>query len=111
MAELIRRGVPSDLTANSWQKAKDWPAHPEGLEGAGDRPEDDDYAKAVQCAKVCARACFPKATAICTRRGAWKCRPLGTVFCAERTPEHQYLYCEGEEAVFWSTRRSVPTPA
>ena len=27
---------------------------------------------------------------------------LGGVFCAERTPEHQFLYQEGEEAVFWS---------
>jgi hypothetical protein len=28
---------------------------------------------------------------------------LGTVLCAERTPEHLELYHEGVEAVFWSS--------
>ena len=100
MAELIRRGVPLTIYGGLWEKAKEWPLIQKAWKGPG-TTRDEDYARAVQCAQV-ALGLLSKGNRDLHTTRSLEVPSLGTVFCAERTPEHQHLYCEGEEAVFWS---------
>ena len=100
MAELIRRGVPLTIYGGLWQKAKEWPLIQKAWKGPETRC-DDDYAKALQCAKVSLGLLSKGNRDLHTTRSL-EVPSLGTVFCAERTSEHRHLYREDEEAVFWS---------
>ena len=100
MAELVRRGVPLTIYGNLWERAPEWPQIKPHRKGPG-TTRDDDYAKAIQCAKVSLGLLSKGNRDLHTTRSL-EVPLLGTVFCAERTAEHQYLYCEGEEAVFWA---------
>lgn len=99
MAELMRRGVPLTIYGNLWQRAKEWPVLRNAWKGPG-TTRDEDYAKAILGAKV-ALGLLSKGNRDLHTTRSLEVPALGTVFCAERTPEHQFLYCEGEEAVFW----------
>ena len=100
MAALVRRAVPLTIYGNQWEKAKEWPLLQKVWKGPG-TTQDDDYAKAVQCAKVSLGLLSKGNRDLHTTRSL-EVPSLGGLFCAERTSEHQHLYCEGEESVFWS---------
>ena len=100
MAELVRRGVPLTIYGNKWQRAREWPVIQKAWGGPG-TTTDDEYAKAIQCAQVSLGLLSKGNRDLHTTRSL-EVPALGAVFCAERTPEHQFLYCEGEEAVFWA---------
>jgi spore maturation protein CgeB len=98
LAELIRLGVPLTLRGPNWHKAPEWPRlRPHWAGGA---ISGDDYALAIQCARVnlglLSRANRDQHT---TR--SLEIPALGGLLCAERTPEHQAMYREFEEALFW----------
>ena len=101
LAELLRLGVPLTLYGNAWQRAKEWRVLEPVWKGP-DLSDADDYAKALQCAKV-AIGLLSKGNRDLHTTRSLEVPSLGTVFCAERTLEHQYLYCEGKEALFWSS--------
>ena len=63
--------------------------------------DDDDYAMAVQCAKVCIGMLSKGNRDLCTTR-SFEIPRLGGLLCAERTSEHLALYREDVEAVFWN---------
>ena len=100
MADLLRRGVPLTLYGNAWQRAKEWPLLEPVWKGP-DLSDPEDYARALQCGKV-AIGLLSKANRDLHTTRSLEVPSLGAVFCAERTSEHQFLYREGEEAVFWS---------
>ena len=99
MAELVRLGVPLTIFGNGWQKAPEWPAIQPAWRGPGTR-SDDEYAKAIQCAKICLGLLSKGNRDLHTTRSL-EVPLLGGLLCAERTPEHLHLYDEGTEAVFW----------
>ena len=98
MAELIRRGAPLTLYGNAWQRAREWPV----LRPAWRGPDrlDDEYPKTIQSAKICLGLLSKGNRDLHTTRSA-EVPYMGGLFCAERTTEHQLLYEEGTEAVFW----------
>ena len=100
LARLAELGLPLSIWGNRWWKAREWPVLKELWRGPGLRNEDD-YAIAVQCAKVCIGLLSKGNRDLCTQR-SFEIPQLGGVFCAERTPEHLALYDENVEAVFWS---------
>jgi hypothetical protein len=100
LAELIERGVPLAIYGDRWQKAKEWPALQPHWRGPG-LYNDDDYARAIQCAKISLGLLSKGNRDLHTTRSL-EIPSLGGLFCAERTPDHLRLYKEGEEAVFWS---------
>lgn len=100
MAELIERGVPLSIYGGRWQKAPEWPIIQRAWKGPG-TTNDEDYAHAIQCAKICLGLLSKGNRDLHTTR-SMEIPALGGLLCAERTVEHQHLYCEGEEAVFWS---------
>ncbi|MEP7098955.1 MAG: glycosyltransferase [Burkholderiales bacterium] len=99
MRDLIERGVPLAIFGPGWQKASEWPQlqphhRAEYLDG-------DDYAYAVQCAKLSLGMLSRGNRDLHTTR-SMEIPSLGGLLCAERTEEHRAFYREGEEAVFWS---------
>lgn len=100
MAELVQSGIPLTLYGNRWQQAREWPLLRTCWKGPG-TTNDDDYAKAIQCAKINLGLLSKGNRDLHTTRSL-EIPCLGGLFCAERTVEHEFLYCEGKEAMFWS---------
>jgi spore maturation protein CgeB len=98
LLELIELGVPLTIRGANWQKAREWPE----LKGyfKGGQLEGDEYAIALQCAKVNLGLLSKGNRDLHTTRSL-EIPALGALLCAERTTEHLELYVEGEEALFW----------
>ena len=101
MARLIELGVPLSIYGDRWAKAREWPLLRLYWRGPG-LYVDDDYAKAIQCAKVNLGLLSKGNRDLVTQR-SFEIPCLGGVLCAERTVEHAKLYRENEEAVFWDS--------
>ncbi|MFI5107214.1 MAG: glycosyltransferase [Terriglobales bacterium] len=99
MADLVSRQVPLAIYGDRWHKAKEWPILKPHWRGPN-LSDPDDYAKAVQCARICLGLLSKGNRDLHTQRST-EIPYLGGLLCAERTAEHTYLYKEGEEAVFW----------
>jgi spore maturation protein CgeB len=98
MLALVRAGVPLTIQGAHWNKAPEWPelsAYWRGGPIGG-----DDYAKAIQCARINLGLLSKGNRDMHTTR-SMEIPALGGLLCAERTPEHLALYQEGVEAVFW----------
>jgi spore maturation protein CgeB len=100
MARLVQLGVPLSIYGDRWQKAPEWPVLRAAWRGQG--LYEDDYARAIQCAKVNLGLLSKENRDLTTQR-SFEIPYLGGVLCAERTTEHTRLYKEDEEAVFWSS--------
>ena len=99
MLALLERGVPLTLRGANWHKAPEWPrlrAHWRGGQIGG-----DDYARAIQCARINLGLLSQENRDLHTTRSL-EIPALGSLLCAQRTSEHSGMYREGEEAVFWS---------
>jgi hypothetical protein len=99
LAELLRLGVPLTIRGPNWHKAPEWPQ----IKGfwKGGAISGDDYAKAIQCAKVNLGLLSKDNRDLHTTRSL-EIPALGGLLCAERTQEHLVMYREGKEALFWS---------
>jgi spore maturation protein CgeB len=99
LRELVRLGVPLTIRGSHWQKAPEWPdlaSHWKGEALSG-----DEYALALQCAKVNLGLVSRGNRDLHTTRSL-EIPALGALFCAERTSEHLAMYREGVEAIFWA---------
>ena len=98
LLELIELGVPLTIRGANWQKAREWPV----LKGyfKGGQLEGDEYAIALQCAKVNLGLLSKGNRDLHTTRSL-EIPALGALLCAERTTEHLEMYVEGQEALFW----------
>ena len=99
LKELIERGVPLTIQGPHWQKAREWPVLKSHWRGGA--IGGDDYAKAIQCAKVNLGLLSKENRDLHTTRSL-EIPALGALLCAERTTEHSAMYQEGREALFWS---------
>jgi len=100
LAKLIGLNVPLTIYGDHWQKAPEWPLLRSHWNGPG-LYRDDDYARAVQCAKVCLGLLSKGNRDLVTQR-SFEIPYLGGVLCAERTREHLTYYREDVDAIFWS---------
>lgn len=99
LLELIKLGVPLTIRGSNWQKAPEWPE----LKACwmGSSVVGDNYAKAIQCAKVNLGLLSKGNRDLHTTRSS-EIPALGGLLCAERTNEHAMMYKEGKEVLFWS---------
>jgi spore maturation protein CgeB len=100
LRQLVVLGVPLTIRGPNWHKAPEWRAlqpHWKGGAIAG-----DDYAKAIQCAKINLGLLSKGNRDLHTTRSL-EIPALGGLFCAERTSEHLDMYVEGREALYWDS--------
>jgi hypothetical protein len=97
--ELIKNDVPFRIWGDRWHKSSHW----EVLKPfyAGKALSGRDYVAAIQGAKVCLGLLSKGNRDLHTQR-TLEIPYAGGLFCAERTVEHQEIYKEGVEAMFWS---------
>lgn len=100
IARLLELGVPITIFGGRWEKAKEWSIIRTAWKGPP--VYGSDYVKAIQCAKVCLGLLSKGNRDLHTTRSA-EVPFMSGVFCAERTKEHEVMYDDGKEAVFWST--------
>jgi spore maturation protein CgeB len=100
LCELIRLGVPLAIWGGRWHKAIQWHKLRPYWRGPG-LEDADEYAKAIQGAKVNLGLLSKGNRDLHTFR-SMEIPALGGVLCTQRTVEHQLLYKEDVEAVFWS---------
>ena len=99
MAQLVRLGVPLSIWGDHWQKSPEWPALRTAWRGKA--VYGRDYARAVAGARICLGLLSKGNRDLHTRRSV-EVPFIGGLLCGERTAEHEMLYREGEEAIFWS---------
>jgi spore maturation protein CgeB len=95
---LIEHGVPLTIQGPHWHKAREWPLLKSHWRGGA--ISGDDYAKAIQCARVNLGLLSKENRDLHTTRSL-EIPALGALLCAERTTEHTGMYEEGREALFW----------
>jgi hypothetical protein len=101
MLRLIELGVPLVIRGNEWTKAPEYAGLKEAIRGPA--IYGADYVKAIQCSKVALGLLSKGNRDLHTQRSAEVPFIGGAVFCAERTTEHEAMYRDGEEALFWSS--------
>lgn len=100
LAALVEAEIPLTIYGDRWQKAREWSVLRHVWQGRGLHAADD-YAKAIQTAKICLGLLSKGNRDLHTTR-SMEIPFLGGLLCAERTDEHLKLYRENREAVFWS---------
>ncbi|MHB8405661.1 MAG: CgeB family protein [Gammaproteobacteria bacterium] len=101
MAELVQRGVSLSIWGDRWHKAREWSVLKPHWRGPGIY-DDEHYAAAVLSAKICLGLLSKGNRDLHTTRSL-EIPSLGGLLCAERTKEHQLLYNEGTEAIFFNS--------
>jgi spore maturation protein CgeB len=99
LQELVNRGVPLAIYGPGWSKAPEWAELRK--QHRADYLEGDDYAYAVQCAKI-SLGLLSKGNRDQHTTRSMEIPALGGLLCAERTDDHRSFYQEGVEGVFWS---------
>jgi spore maturation protein CgeB len=99
LRQLVERGVPLTIQGPHWQKAREWPLLKSYWRGGA--IGGDDYAKAIQCARVNLGLLSKENRDLHTTRSL-EIPALGALLCAERTEEHIAMYQEDREALYWS---------
>ncbi|TPG65539.1 glycosyltransferase [Hymenobacter nivis] len=100
LLELLNQGVPISIWGGRWKKSPNWAALEKVYCGGalGGR----DYVAAIQGSKLCLGLLSKGNRDLHTQRSL-EVPFAGGLLCAERTSEHQEIYQEGKEAVFWSS--------
>ena len=96
---LVAHGIPISIWGDRWQKSPHWSALQPYYRGGG--LSGREYVAAIQGAKLSIGLLSKGNRDLHTQRSL-EIPFAGGLFCGERTTEHQALYTEGEEAVFWS---------
>lgn len=99
MKDLIDKGVPVTIIGDRWNKAPEWSEIKKCWKAPGVYDERA-YAAYIQCSKICIGLLSQQNRDLSTTRTA-EIPSIGSLFCAQRTVEHLYLYKDGVEAVFW----------
>lgn len=95
---LIKAGLPVSIWGGRWRKSPYWAQLKPYYRGGP--LSGKQYVAAMQGAKICLGLLSSGNRDLHTRRSV-EIPYAGGLLCAERTTEHQELYEEGKEAVFW----------
>ncbi|MEJ7644134.1 MAG: glycosyltransferase [Chryseolinea sp.] len=99
LLEVMSQGVPVSIWGDRWQKSPLFPKLKHAWRGNGSYGRD--YVAAIQGSKICIGMLSKGNRDLHTTRSL-EIPFAGGLFCGERTSEHQWLYKENDEAVFWS---------
>ncbi len=96
---LIRAGINVSIWGSRWQKSPHWNTLKEYYRGSA--LSGRDYVAAIQHAKICLGLLSKGNRDLYTTRSLEIPYAEG-LLCAERTVEHEIMYEDNKEAVFWS---------
>lgn len=99
LLNLIQQGVPVSIWGDRWQKSPHLARIKSHLKGGS--LSGREYVAAVQGAKICLGLLSQGNRDLHTTRSL-EVPYAGGLFCAKRTTEHEEMYKDGVEAVFWS---------
>jgi spore maturation protein CgeB len=99
MARLLERGVPLSIWGDRWHKAREWRQIKHVWRGPS--LYNEDYNHAIQAARICLGLLSEANRDSHTQRSA-EIPAMGGLFCAKRTTEHERMYRDRQEAVFWN---------
>ena len=99
LLDLVKQGIPVSIWGNRWQKSPYWSELKQYYRGKA--LSGRDYVAAMQGSKICLGLLSKGNRDLHTQRSL-EVTYAGGLFCAERTTEHEDLYIEGKEAMFWS---------
>ncbi|MBA3466573.1 MAG: glycosyltransferase [Gemmatimonadaceae bacterium] len=99
-AELVARGIPLSIYGDRWDRAREWAVLRQFWRGPA--LSGTDYRDAIKYSKICIGMLSKGNRDLHTHRSV-EIPYIGSLLCAERTSEHQELYVEGREAVFWNS--------
>ena len=100
LVNLIQAGLPLTLVGNKWSRSSLWPKLKTIYEGSA--LTGNDYSIALRNAAISLGFLSHGNRDLVTRR-SFETPACGGLLCAERTSEHQLLYEDGREAVFWDS--------
>lgn len=98
LVRILAAGVPLAIWGDHWQKAPQWPQLRKAWRGPAIYGRD--YARAVGQAKISLGLLSKGNRDFHTRRSV-EVPAIGGLLCGERTGEHEELFRDGEEAIFW----------
>jgi hypothetical protein len=101
LLRLQELGVPVSIYGDEWERDP----NASGLRKIwrGPPANGPDYVRAIQSAKIALGLLSKGNRDLHTTRSAEVPFMAGAVFCGERTTEHEMLYRDGQEALFWAT--------
>ncbi len=97
---LIQAGLKPAIWGDNWQRSSVWPALAPYWRGGS--ISGSDYVDAIRHARICL-GMLSKGNRDQHTTRSMEIPYAGGLLCAERTAEHEALYTDGEEAVFWRT--------
>lgn len=100
LLKLTELGVPLTIRGANWHKSAEWKKLKPFYKGG--EISGNEYAKAIQCAKVNLGLLSKGNRDLHTTRSL-EIPAIGGLLCAERTSEHQKMYLDGKEVLMWST--------
>jgi hypothetical protein len=100
LLNLIRAGLPLRLIGNRWQRSRHWTSLQRIYQGPS--LSGASYGQALGSAAVSLGMLSHQNRDLITTRSL-ETPACGGLLCAERTSEHQLLYEQGQEAMFWSS--------
>ena len=107
MVRLLQLGVPLSIRGNRWERAAEWSILRAAWRGAG-LENEDEYAKAIQCAKV-NLGLLSKGNRDLTTTRSFEIPYLGGVLCAERTAEHCRFIAKMRRRFSGAVPKSAPS--
>ena len=99
LLKLIQQGISVSIWGARWPKSPYWKELQPFYRGGA--LSGRDYVAAMQGARICLGLLSKENRDLHTRRSV-EVPFAGGLLCAERTSEHQAMYQEGSQAVFWS---------
>jgi spore maturation protein CgeB len=99
LLSLIEQGLRPAIWGDNWSSSEVWPQLKPYWQGPS--LSGQAYVDAMRGAKLCL-GMLSKGNRDQHTTRTMEIPAAGGVLCAERTDEHQALYTEGQEAVFWS---------
>lgn len=102
LCNLIRDSVPLSIRGSAWKKSLIFSSFEQNYKGSS--LSGELYSRAVSSSAVSLGFLSHGNRDLVTQR-SFEIPACGGLFCAERTSEHQLLYEEGVEALFWDSAK------
>lgn len=100
LVNMLDAGIPLSIYGGNWHRSRYWPMLRQNFDGSS--LVNEDYAAQLSKVAMCLGLLSHRNRDLHTRR-TMEIPAAGSVLLAERSSEHQLLFEEGVEALYWQT--------